>query len=155
MSNEMGPNETGSNEMGPNEIGPNETGSNEMGPNEIGPNETMLKCVLFILNTCNISCKTIHDMDGLVISREFLINDDKYNNIQTEMHLIKKLFSSSYLTSLQSSAQNKQKWPLLNLIRQLLRSCNFKLTPKRVANGYSITGEKNYKRLFVIEKMKL
>jgi hypothetical protein len=68
---------------------------------------------------------------------------------------LKHIFSSSYLTSLQEPAEKIQKWPLLNLIRQVLRSSNFKLTPKRVSNGYTVDGKKKYKRVFIIEKMKL
>ena len=55
----------------------------------------------------------------------------------------------------QTTAETAQRWPLLNLIRQVLRSSNFKLTPKRVADGYTLDGKKKYKRLFIIEKMKI
>jgi hypothetical protein len=36
-----------------------------------------------------------------------------------------------------------------------LRSCNYKLTPKRVSDGYTVDGKKKYKRMFIIEKMRL
>ena len=112
--------------------------------------------VLYILNACNIPCNTMADLDGLLVCREMCINNEKYNQLRTdEFPLLKKHFSSSYLTALQAPALNKQKWPLLNLIRQLLRSCNYKLVPKRVADGYTLTGEKKYKRMFIIEKMQL
>ena len=68
---------------------------------------------------------------------------------------MKKIFSSSYLTSLQDTAEDKQRWPLLNLIRQLLRSCNYKLTPKRISDGYTLDGKKKYKRMFIVEKMRV
>ena len=112
--------------------------------------------VIYILNACNIPCNSMDDLDGLLIARETCINDEKYNHIKTvELPLLKKHFSSSYLTALQETASNKQKWPLLNLIRQLLRSCNYKLLPNRVSDGYTLTGEKKYKRMFIVEKMKL
>ena len=65
---------------------------------------------------------------------------------------LKKLFSSSYLTSLQSSATKTQKWPLINLIRQILRSSGYNLTPKRLCDGYTSGGVKKYRRIFIIEK---
>ena len=112
--------------------------------------------VIYILNACNIPCNSMADLDGILVSRETCINNEKYNQLKTgDFPLLKKHFSSSYLTALQETALQKQKWPLLNLIRQLLRSCNYKLSPKRVADGYTLTGEKKYKRLFIIEKMKL
>lgn len=117
--------------------------------------ETKYKHVIYILNACNITCNSLKDVDGLVIPRALCMNDDKYNQLKEELPALKKEFSSSYLTSLQSTATSKQKFPLLNLIRQLLRSCNYKLTPKRVNDGYTLTGEKKYIRMFIVERMKV
>ena len=47
----------------------------------------------------------------------------------------------------------EQKWPLLNLVRQVLRSCHYKMTPKRVSAGYTKDGKKIFKRMFIIEKL--
>jgi len=113
------------------------------------------KHVIYILNACNITCNSFNDLDGLIVPRTLCINDEKYEQIKKELPLLKKDFSSSYLTALQSTAISKQKFPLLNLIRQLLRSCNYKLMPKRLNDGYTLTGEKKYIRMFIIEKMKL
>ena len=114
--------------------------------------EEKCKHIVYILNACNIICE---ELDGLVIPRTLCLNDEKYLQISLELPKLKKHFSSSYLTALQSTATSKQKFPLLNLIRQLLRSCNFKLTPKRVSAGYTLSGEKKYMRMFIIEKMKV
>ena len=111
--------------------------------------------VLALLNACNIPCNTFQDLHGLLVMREVCIDNAKYVEIKKDVPGLKQHFSSSYLTALQASASNKQKWPLLNLIRQLLRSCNYKLTPKRVADGYTLTGEKKYKRMFRVEKMQV
>ena len=117
--------------------------------------EEKYKCVIYILNACNITCNSFKELDSLVIPRTLCLNDEKYLEIIKDIPNIKKHFSSSYLTALQSTATNKQKFPLLNLIRQLLRSCNYKLTPKRITNGYTLSGEKKYIRMFIIEKMKV
>lgn len=111
------------------------------------------KHVIYILNACNIICNSFKDLDGLIIPRSLCINNEKYIQIKSELPLLKKFFSSSYLTSLQSTATNKQKFPLLNLIRQLLRSCSYKLIPKRISDGYTVSGEKKYKRMFIVERM--
>jgi hypothetical protein len=113
------------------------------------------KHVIYILNACNIICNSVDNLDGLIVPRTLCINDEKYEQIKKELPVLKKEFSSSYLTALQSTAVSKQKFPLLNLIRQLLRSCNFKLTPKRINDGYTLTGEKKYIRMFIIERMKV
>ena len=117
--------------------------------------EEKYKCVIYILNACNIICNSFTELDSLVIPRTLCLNDEKYLEIIKDIPNLKKHFSSSYLTALQSTATNKQKFPLLNLIRQLLRSCNYKLTPKRITNGYTLSGEKKYIRMFIIEKMKV
>jgi hypothetical protein len=108
-----------------------------------------------ILNNANITCTYIHDLNGMLIPRELFMNIEIYKNLKEKIPDLKNLFSSSYLTSLQETAEKKQKWPLLNLLRQVLRSCNFKLTPKRISDGYTIDGKKKYKRMFIIEKMRV
>jgi hypothetical protein len=58
------------------------------------------------------------------------------------------------MTSLQKNAEQCQKWPLLNLVRQILSVYSYKMTPIRKADGYNNKGIKKYKRYFRIEKNK-
>ena len=112
--------------------------------------------IIEFMNKANINCNTLNELHGMLIPRELFFNDTTYKNLKREkIKELKTVFSSSYLTSLQSGAEDQQRWPLLNLIRQVLRSCSFKLTPKRVSDGYTDDGKKKYKRMFIIEKMKL
>jgi hypothetical protein len=114
------------------------------------------KQLIYILNASGIICNSMKELDGLSIHRDILMNDEKYKHlVDTDFALLKTIFSSSYLTSLQSTATSKQRFPLLNLVRQLIRSCNYKLTPKRLADGYTLSGVKKYKRMFIVEKMRL
>ena len=111
------------------------------------------KKLLDFLDLCKIPCSDINQLSGLQIPRETLLNNDIYNTVKKEIPEFKKIFSSSYLTSLQSSAEKNQKWPLLNLVRQILKAYKFKLTPKRMANGYTKTGKKLYRRIFLVENI--
>jgi len=122
---------------------------------EMENNTDKAKKMINFLNKATIVCNNINDLNGMLIPREIFINEEKYKNIKEDIPELKKIFSSSYLTSLQETAQDKQRWPLLNLIRQLLRSCNYKLTPKRVSDGYTLDGKKKYKRMFIVEKMRV
>jgi hypothetical protein len=97
---------------------------------------------------------SIDTLNGLLIPREQLLDDSIYDKIKNNIPKLKQFFSSSYMTALQSHADTQQKWPLLNLIRQLLRSYDYKLLPKRLCDGYTSDGKKKYKRVFTIEKMK-
>lgn len=111
------------------------------------------KILITFLNACKVECTSIQQIDGLHIPRETLLNNDVYESVKKFIPEFKKKFSSSYLTSLQGSAEISQKWPLLNLFRQILKSYNYNLKPKRLSNGYSKTGKKLYKRIFLIEKI--
>jgi len=117
--------------------------------------EKQTKTIIDFLNKGNIPCKNLTDLDGMLIPRELFFNPDIYKQLKEQIPELKTIFSSSYLTSLQTSAEQIQKWPLLNLIRQVLRSSNFKLTPKRLSDGYTADGKKKYKRVFIIERMKV
>jgi hypothetical protein len=118
-------------------------------------NENDVKIIIEFLNKANIACNTLNDLNGMLIPRELFFNDTIYKQLKDKIPELKNIFSSSYLTSLQEPAEKNQRWPLLNLIRQVLRSSSFKLTPKRVSDGYTIDGKKKYKRMFIIEKMKI
>ncbi len=109
--------------------------------------------IILFLNKCKIPVTNLNDLEGMLIPREIFIDNEIYKNIKEEISILKQMFNSSYLTSLQSTAEENQKWPLLNLVRQILKSCNFSMSPKRVSNGYTKDGKKIYKRMFKIEKL--
>ena len=83
-----------------------------------------------------------------------LLNDSIYADIKKRIPELKKLFSSSAMTSLQESAETTQKWPLLNLVRQILTIYNYQMEPIRKSDGYTLEGIKKYKRFFQIKKIK-
>ena len=138
--------------------GVNETKINEtttMNENGNSVNDEKTKRMIEFLNKATIVCSAITDLNGMLLPRELFMNREIYKGLKLTIPDLKSLFSSSYLTALQEPAEKKQKWPLLNLLRQVLRSCNFKLTPKRISDGYTIDGKKKYKRMFIIEKMRV
>ena len=57
------------------------------------------------------------------------------------------------MTSLQKNADKIQKWPLINLVRQILLFYNYKMEPIRKSDGYTLEGVKKYKRFFQIKKI--
>ena len=67
----------------------------------------------------------------MLIPRETLLSQEKYENIKEDLAKMKKMYSSGALTALQKSAETKQKWPLLNLVRQILKSNNYNMEPIR------------------------
>ena len=117
--------------------------------------EEKIKLIIEFLNKGNIVCSQLPDLNGMLLPREIFFNETIYKQLKEKIPELKSIFSSSYLTALQAPAEEMQKWPQLNLMRQVLRSCNFKLTPKRVSNGYTVDGKKKYKRMFIIERMRV
>jgi len=106
------------------------------------------------LNDCNIVFESFATLDGMLIPRDMLLDDKKYDKVQNHIKELKKAFSSSSLTSLQSNATKKQKWPLLNLVRQILKVKYYRMKPYRKSSGKDASGKKKYIRYFLIEKLK-
>lgn len=107
-----------------------------------------------ILNSVGIFFDEIEQLDGQFIPREQFLSDTKYEELKNLIPDLKKKYSSSLMTSLQKNANIYQRWPLLNLIRQILNSFGFKMEPIRKSDGYTLDGIKKYKRYFQIKKKK-
>jgi hypothetical protein len=116
-------------------------------------NSKQVEDIKSFLTKCKIVVHEFDDMNGLLIPREIFLDKEIYDSVKEDISILKQVFTSSALTSLQSTAEDNQKWPLLNLVRQILRSCHYKMTPKRVSAGYTKDGKKIYKRMFIIEKL--
>ena len=104
-----------------------------------------------IFKSIGIEFETLLELNGLFIPRELLLSDNKYDEIKKLIPDLKKNYSSSLMTSLQKTAEKSQKWPLLNLVRQVLNTYNYKMEPVRKADGYTLDGIKKYKRFFLIK----
>ena len=107
-----------------------------------------------LLHMVGIGFTNIEELHGITIPRETLISQTKYNEIQKQIPNLKKQLSSSCMTCLQETACISQKWPLLNLVRQILSVYHYKMIPIRKSDGYTSEGVKKYKRFFTIEKDK-
>jgi hypothetical protein len=116
-------------------------------------NNKQLEYIKYFLNKCGVVMDTYDDLNGMLIPREIFMNIENYKKIKDEILVLKKLFNSSALTALQSTAEENQKWPLLNLVRQILKAIHYKMIPKRVSAGYTKDGKKKYRRMFIVEKL--
>ena len=108
--------------------------------------------IKYIFKIVGLEINDFYQLNGLTISREILLSDDKYDETKYIIPDLKKKFSSSFMTSLQKNAEKSQKWPLLNLIRQILHVYGYNMEPIRKADGYTLEGIKKYKRYFLIHK---
>lgn len=109
--------------------------------------------IIHFFNLCGINIHSIDNLNNLSFERNLLLNLDTYQKVREIIPQFKKIFSSSYLNALHDNALLNQKWPLINIVRQILSSIGFKLVPIRKANGYSKDKKKLYKRFFIIQKL--
>ena len=71
------------------------------------------------LNKCSIVFDEFSQLDGMLVPRDILLSKEKYELIKDDIEKMKKLYSSGSLTALQKNAFESQKWPLLNLVREI------------------------------------
>lgn len=109
--------------------------------------------IFLILKKLGITISKIDNLVGTVIYRDILLNDSIYNDVKQYIPKLKLALKTTFFTSTQKNASLKQNWPLLNLIRQILRIYDMRLEPKRIADGYTKDGVKKYKRLFEIKEI--
>lgn len=107
-----------------------------------------------ILKNVGLVFDSLNELNGTLISREQLLSDNKYDEVKKLIPELKKNYSSSLMTSLQKTAEKTQRWPLLNLVRQILNNYNYKMIPVRKADGYTLEGVKKYKRFFLVKEKK-
>jgi hypothetical protein len=94
----------------------------------------------------------LSDTVEILLPREVFLNDELYDEISEKLTSLKQRLSSTYLTSLHKHASSRQKWPLLNLVRQILTFYKCKMLPVRKCDGYTLDGVKKFKRYFLISK---
>jgi len=94
----------------------------------------------------------LNDENEILIERDLLLNNEKYEVVRNYVNELKLHLSSSSLTSLQKNATDMQKWPFINLVRQILHVYGYKMEPIRKCDGYTPDGIKKFKRFFKIYK---
>ena len=107
-----------------------------------------------IFKILNIDISEISDLENIEINRDLLLT----KNINIELNKLldecKNFYKSSKLTCLHNNKEDKQKFPAVNLLRQILKCNNLKLTPNVISLGYSkISGKKLIQRNYIIKKI--
>ena len=113
-----------------------------------------IELIIKMFKLLNYNVKEMKDLEDIVIQREKLLEKNTEKKILELVPELKEVYNSSYLTCLHDNSIFKQKFPAINLIRQVLK-CNYlALTPKIVSCGYEkLTGRKIVSRIFVIDKI--
>lgn len=89
---------------------------------------------------------------SLLIKRDTLLDDNIYETIKPQLNDLKTIINSHNHTCLHKDADSSQKWPLINLVRQILHHYNYNMEPVRKC--VSKNGVKVYTRYFLISPRK-
>ena len=111
----------------------------------------MEDCIkLFNVLGYDVSSKT--ELYELMIPRDRLLNLDLLKQIQTAIPEVSRRYKSSKLTCLHKNSKDKQKFPIINFVRQVLKCNDLHLAPFIVCKGYNkSTGKKLLDRYFKIK----
>ena len=102
-----------------------------------------------------IEFNELDELIGLEIDREEFLTPQIIEYYQTCKDLLRQTgYTSGKLTSLHENNICKQRFPAVNMIRQVLRCNGLWLKPRAISNGYNkSSGQKNIKRSYVIVKL--
>jgi hypothetical protein len=116
--------------------------------------EEILKTMLNILG---ISYDTIDEIQGKDLDRDLLLEHDIVNQLMVLKPAIRSSgYKSGKLTSLHKNNESQQKFPGINMVRQVLKCNGYKLHPYVISLGYDHeTGKKLTKRKFNIHKIEI
>jgi hypothetical protein len=89
---------------------------------------------------------------SLLIKRDTLLDDTIYETIKPQLNDLKTIINSHNHTCLHKDADSSQKWPLINLVRQILHHYEYCMEPVRKC--VSKNGVKIYTRYFLITPRK-
>ena len=109
--------------------------------------------LLRIFKILNYEVNSIKELTSITLQREMLRGKQITEKILQLVPELREVYNSSYLTCLHDNSIYKQKNPVINLVRQVLKCNHLLMTPKVVSNGYDkASGKKLVTRIFVIEK---
>lgn len=90
--------------------------------------------------------------NGLIIERDMLTSKEKYEALKPHIVELKKIFSSKCMTSMHTCAEYNQRWPCLNLVRQVLKRMGYDIHPGRRCAGRDQDGKKIFERFFKLHE---
>lgn len=104
-----------------------------------------------IMEILNMPAKTEKDLFGMLIERDLLLRVDIEQKLAALISKLKGQYKTSKLTCLHKNRDNKQKFPGINLVRQIFRCNGYHLKPMVYSRGYcKHNGKKIVERNFKI-----
>jgi hypothetical protein len=112
------------------------------------------KLIKEIFSIIKYDIYSYEDLNNLSLSNSYLRNKEFNEKIVDMIPKLKKKYKSHNLTCLHKNSLDKQKFPTINMIRQILKCNDLKLYPYTVCKGYDkITKQKILERYFIIKEI--
>lgn len=105
--------------------------------------------LLKLLKIINIDIKDKNALLNYTFERDMLLDQKVIDKYYDMIKSLKKNYTSDILTCLHMNSTVKQRFPGINMLRQILKCNDLKLKPKVVSMGY-VADVKIVKRFFII-----
>ena len=107
-----------------------------------------------IFKILGIKVKTEPELFNVLIHRDDLLRVDIEQNLTALINKLKEKYKSSKLNCLHDNRESKQKFPGINLVRQILKCNGYHLKPLVFSKGYSKhNGKKLVERNFKVIRL--
>ena len=107
-----------------------------------------------IFKVLDMDVKTEKDLFSVLVSRDLLLRVDIEQELTLLIETLKGKYKSSKLNCLHKNRDDKQKFPGINLVRQILRCNGYHLKPVKFSRGYcKHSGKKIVDRNFKVVRL--
>jgi len=102
-----------------------------------------------IFSALEIKIDNRYDISNLILRQETLRCKNLIDQLNEKVPNLKTFYNSSKLTCLHKNSLNKQKFPAVNMFRQILKCNSFKMEPYVISKGYDkFSGKKIVERYY-------
>lgn len=105
--------------------------------NKTENSEQKLELLRSLLKVINIEMTDRETLNGTSFERDILLTEDVIHKYYSMIKKLKTTYTSDILTCLHVNSVLKQKFPAINMLRQILKCNHFKLKPVVITLGYS------------------
>jgi len=105
-----------------------------------------------IFSALEINVKERSDVINIILKQDTLKSKTLITDLNTKVPNLKSYYNSSKLTCLHKNSLDKQKFPAVNMFRQILKCNSFKMEPYVISKGYDkFSGKKIVERFYRIK----
>ena len=105
-----------------------------------------------IFSALEINVKERTDVINIILKQDTLKSKTLITDLNTKVPNLKSYYNSSKLTCLHKNSLDKQKFPAVNMLRQILKCNSFKMEPYVISKGYDkFSGKKIVERFYRIK----